>query len=84
MDKKLRLLLREVKFCGRVLGGGKRRPAPGKLMAVEKWEPPKTVTALRGFLGLSNYYAAYMKDYAAIVAPQRRAQNEASGGQKGE
>ncbi len=69
VDKKLKLLVREVEFCGHVLGGGKRRPAPGKLMAVKKWEPPKTVTALRGFLGFTNYYAAYIKDYAAIVAP---------------
>ena len=69
VDKKLKLLVREVEFCGHVLGGGKRRPAPGKLMAVEKWEPPKTVTQLRGFLGFTNYYSAYIRGYAAIVAP---------------
>ena len=27
----------EVKFCGHILGGGTRRPEPGKLMAIEKW-----------------------------------------------
>ena len=37
---------------GRV-GDGK--PAPGKLLAVERWVRPTTITALRGFLGFANY-----------------------------
>ena len=37
-------------------------------MALQKWEEPSTVTALRGFLGFTNYYSAYVKDYAEIVA----------------
>ena len=67
--KKCRFFVTEVEFCGHILGGGKRRPAPGKLMALEKWEAPKTVTALRGFLGFTNYYSTYVKDYAAYAAP---------------
>ena len=50
-----------------VLGGGARRPAPGKLRAIEKWELPKTVTALRSFLGFTNYCSYYVKDYAKVV-----------------
>jgi hypothetical protein len=48
--KKCDLFVREVEFCGHILGGGYRRPAPGKLLAVQKWGPPPTITALRGFL----------------------------------
>ena len=44
-----------------------RRPAPGKLRAIEKWELPKTVTALRAFLGFTNYYISYVRDYARVV-----------------
>ena len=29
---------------------------------------PKTVTALRAFLGFTNYYSCYVRDYAKIVA----------------
>ena len=29
-----------VEFCGYLLGKGVRKPAPGKLMAIEKWETP--------------------------------------------
>ena len=30
---------------------------------------PGTVTALRGFLGLTNYYSSYVHNYAALAAP---------------
>ena len=47
---------------------GGTKTAPGKLRAIEKWELPRTVTALRAFLGFTNYYSSYIKDYANIVA----------------
>ena len=68
-DKKIEWFVTHVTFCGHVLGGGERRPAPGKLKALQKWEPPTTVTALRGFLGFTNYYATYCPGYGEIVAP---------------
>ena len=37
-------------------------------MALEKWEVPTTITALRGFLGFTNYYAAYVEGYAELLA----------------
>ena len=67
MVGKWKLFVKEVEFCGHILGGGARRPAPGKQRAIEKWELPKTVTALRAFLGFTNYYSAYVKDYAKVV-----------------
>jgi hypothetical protein len=53
--KKAHLFMKEVEFCGHVLSEGKRRPSPGKLLSIQKWELPQTVTQLRGFLGLTNY-----------------------------
>ena len=67
--KKCQFFVKEVEFCGHILGNGMRRPAPGKLMALEKWEEPKTVTALRGFLGFTNYYSTYVEKYAELAAP---------------
>ena len=64
---KWKLFVKEVEFCEHILGGGARKPAPGKLRAIEKCELPKTVTALMAFLGFSNYYSAYVKDYAKVV-----------------
>ena len=45
------------------------RPAPGKMMAVQKWTPPPNITALRAFLGLCNYYSSYVHMYAEYAAP---------------
>ena len=36
--KKVQLFMTKVEFCGHVLHDGKRYPAPGKLMALQKWE----------------------------------------------
>jgi hypothetical protein len=66
---KARLFMKRVEFCGHVLGGGKRTPAPGKLGAVQHWQPPPNVSALRAFLGLCNYYASYVRMFADLAAP---------------
>lgn len=65
--KKCKLFVKEVEWCGHILGGGTRRPAPGKLMAIEKWEVPRTITELRAFLGFTNYYNSYIKGYSDVV-----------------
>ena len=67
--KKPQLFMRSVQFCGHVLVEGRRYPAPDKLVALQKWELPRTVTALRGFLGLANYYSSYVPHYADMAAP---------------
>ena len=66
--KKSAFFVEEVEFCGQILGHGIRRPAPGKLQAIEKWEVPTTITALRAFLGFTKYYNTYIKEYAEIAA----------------
>lgn len=40
-----------------------------KVEAINKFPTPKTVKELRSFLGLSNYYRRFIKDYAAIAKP---------------
>ena len=59
----------EVEFCGHLLREGRRSPAPGKLLPIQLWELPQTVTELRGFLGLTNYFAEYVPHYAEVAAP---------------
>jgi hypothetical protein len=60
---------KEVQFCGHILREGRRSPAPGKLLPLQLWELPKTVTELRGFLGLTNYFSEYVHHYAEAAAP---------------
>ena len=66
--RKAHFFIPEVKFCGHILGGGTRRPEPGKLMAIEKWELPRTISELRAFLGFTNYYSMYVEMYVEVVA----------------
>ena len=60
--------MQELEFCGQLLSNGTRRPILGKLMAIQKWEAPRNVTELRGFLGFTNYYAIYLPEYATLAA----------------
>ena len=49
--------VRSVELCGHVLENGTRRPAPGKMLALERWRKPDDVRELGGFLRLTNYYS---------------------------
>ena len=64
---KAQLFMKEVEFCGHRLRDGQRYPAPGKLTSIQKWELPRTLTQLRGFLGLCNYYEEYVPDYGQLA-----------------
>ena len=67
--KKSQFFMREVEFCGHILREGLRKPAPGKLLPIQNWEIPKNITELRGFLGLTNWFAEYVPRYAEDAAP---------------
>jgi hypothetical protein len=40
-----------------------------KITEVTEWPSPKSITSLRGFLGLTRYYRSFVQKYAQIVAP---------------
>ena len=63
------MFVEEVEFCGHVMREGRRWSSPGKLLSIQKWPCPQTVTQLRGFLGLTNYYSCYVQGYAELAAP---------------
>ena len=67
--KKGNLFLESVEFCGSLLRNATRQPNPGKLLAIQKWKRPETISALRGVLGCCSFYHTFVKDYAKYAAP---------------
>ncbi len=40
-----------------------------KVNAILDWEPPRSIPALRSFLGLASYYCKFIKKIAKIATP---------------
>ena len=60
-----------ISFFGVVFGENGVSPDPAKVKAVHDFDHPKNVKDLRSFLGLTNYCARFIKDYAKICQPLR-------------
>ena len=59
----------ELKFLGFIISGDAVHTDPAKTQAVRDWPIPTTATALRGFLGLANYFRKFIPNYAMMAAP---------------
>ena len=58
-----------VEFLGHVLEEGRVRADPKKIRAVEEWPRPTDRTQLRRFLGFSNFYRRFIRDFSRVAAP---------------
>ena len=54
--EKCHFFLERIKYCGNVLPGGMRSPAPSKVDEVRNWPKPKTPKQMKGFSGVVNWY----------------------------
>ncbi|GBG70417.1 hypothetical protein CBR_g6543 [Chara braunii] len=55
-----------------VLDGDGIKPEDSKIAAIRDWSTPRTLTELRLFLGLANYYRKFVRNFSTIAAPLRR------------
>ena len=57
----------EVEYLGLVVRNGEVLMDPTKLKVVEQWEPPKSVKAVRSFIGFCNFYQKFIPHFSTIT-----------------
>jgi hypothetical protein len=60
---------REVAYLGHMISATSVAMDQQKVQAVLDWPPPRTVHAVRTFLGFARYYRRFIQDYGTIAAP---------------
>ena len=60
---------RQVEYLGHMVSEKGVEPVQAKVEAIQQWPIPKTLKALRGFLGLTGFYRRFIQGYASIAAP---------------
>ena len=58
-----------VEYLGHVLNGEGIKVKPSKVDAICNMPPPKDLQQLESFLGMSNYYSKFIKNFSTICAP---------------
>lgn len=61
--------LKEVMFLGHVITAKGVAVDPSNVEAVTKWSPPKTITQIISFLGLSSFYHRFIENLSRIAKP---------------
>jgi len=67
--EKCRFRITEVDFLGMIVSHDGIKMDPEKVNAILKWPEPTNVKQVRAFLGLSNFYRHFIKDYAIMARP---------------
>lgn len=58
-----------VHYLGHIISDGVMAPDPEKIQAILDWPEPRSLSQLRGFLGLSGFYRKFIKSYASLTTP---------------
>ena len=66
---KCHIAVQSVRYLGHILEPTGIRPNPDKVRVVERYPVPKNVTEVRRFLGLTQYYKRFQKDYSHVAKP---------------
>ena len=67
--KKCESMKSEMPFLGHVVSAAGVRVDPQKVIAVRDWPVFTSVTQVRSFLGLTNYFRKFMQGYASMRVP---------------
>ena len=59
----------EIKFCGHIVGSGRRRIDPDKIWAVEGLRRPETKSQVRSVLGTFSWFRDYIPNMSKLALP---------------
>ena len=64
--------VKKVSFLGHIISKEGIRVDPRKIEVTLEWKPPRSVTKVRGFLGLAGYYKRFVKGFSMTATPMKR------------
>jgi len=67
--EKSKFCMKSVKYLGHIVGEGVVRTDPEKIAAMTEFPLPKSLKALRRFLGMVGWYRKFVNNFAAVSAP---------------
>ncbi|XGW25993.1 hypothetical protein V3C99_006978 [Haemonchus contortus] len=67
--EKCSFLMHQIRYLGNIIDADGRRPDPGKVEVIKKMPPPQDIQQVRSFLGLLNYYGAFVEEMHQLRAP---------------
>jgi hypothetical protein len=68
-ESKCEFGMTEVLYLGHIIGVKGVQVHQEKIQAILDWPTPKTLTELRGFLGICSYYRRFIKGFSQLCAP---------------
>uniref|UniRef100_A0AC35UI22 Reverse transcriptase n=1 Tax=Rhabditophanes sp. KR3021 TaxID=114890 RepID=A0AC35UI22_9BILA len=61
-----------VKYLGFIISNKGIEPDPDKIIAIKNLAPPKDIKAVRGFLGVTNFFGRFIQNLAVTTEPLRK------------
>ena len=68
-ESKCEFGMTEVLYLGHIIGVKGVQVHQEKIQAILDWPTPKTLTELKGFLGICCYYRRFVKGFSQLCAP---------------
>ena len=59
----------ETTFLGVIVGREGIRMDPKKIKTIQEWRTPSCLTDVQAFIGFSNFYRRFIRDFSKIIAP---------------